>query len=99
MKSNALIMDKKDNVVTCVHGASQGEQISYRLGDEIHTVTTLEAIPACHKIAIRQIQAGEEVIKYGESLGVATRGIPVGSWVSHLNIHSLPRDYESELLS
>ena len=43
------------------------------------------------------IAKGEHIIKYGEIIGGAQVDIPVGSWVSHLNIESLPRDYGSEL--
>ena len=42
------------------------------------------------------LQAGGYVTALWSS-GGAQVDIPVGSWVSHLNIESLPRDYGSEL--
>ena len=85
MKAEAIMVTPKDNVVTVVHGA------------ELCSVITTEDIPPCHKIAVAPIAKGAHIIKYGEIIGGAQVDIPVGSWVSHLNIESLPRDYGSEL--
>lgn len=41
---------------------------------------------------------GDEVIKYGESLGVMTEDAAKGHWVSHNNLVSVPRDYDSEMV-
>ena len=35
-------------------------------------------VPYAHKIAIQEIQHGSHIIKYGQSLGVATEKIGVG---------------------
>ena len=69
MEINALLMDPSDNVVTCVNEVAAGQQVIYRSGEETITLTALEDIPYCHKIALVDIPAGGEVIKYGESLG------------------------------
>ena len=98
MNINALLMDEDDNVVTCVAPVSKGSQIVYQKGIEVCVLTAEDDIPYCHKAAIREIQAGEEVLKYAQVIGVAQVLLPAGSWVSHLNIQGVPRDYESELL-
>ena len=36
--------------------------------------------------------------KYGEIIGEASIDIAKGGWVSHENIFSVPRDYESEMI-
>ena len=46
----------------------------------------LPSIPAGHKFALRNIAAGEDVIKYGNPLGHATRDIRKGELVDHHNI-------------
>lgn len=97
MKAEAIMVSPKDNVVTVVHGAKAGQEIHYFKGTELCSVTTVEEIPACHKIAVAPIPKGGHVIKYGEIIGGAQVDIPLGAWVSHLNIDSLPRDYSSEL--
>ena len=98
MEINALMMDPKDNVVTCVNEVPKGETVVYRKGDALLTLVALENIPYCHKIALSDIAEGGEVIKYGESLGRTAASIPAGHWVSHNNLISVPRDYDSEML-
>ena len=49
-------------------------------------VTTTEEIPQGHKFALRPIQAGEEVVKYGFRIGFAKEDIPTGSWVHVHNV-------------
>ncbi len=98
MEINALLMDPADNVVTCVNEVAKGGTVVYRKGEELLTLTALEDIPYCHKIALTDIPEGGEVIKYGESLGRTSEAIPAGHWVSHNNLFSVPRDYDSEMV-
>ncbi len=91
-------MDPRDNVVTCVREVPKGETVAYRDGDDIKTIEAKDTIPYCHKIALVDIDKGDEVIKYGELIGEADTCIAAGHWVSHENIHSVPRDYDSELV-
>lgn len=98
MKINALMMDVKDNVVTCVADIKAGEEVIYRKDDEICTLIAKENIPFCHKIAIQEVEKGGEIIKYGESLGKTSEIIEVGYLVSHNNLFSVPRDYDSEMI-
>lgn len=46
----------------------------------------LQGIPAGHKFALRDIAEGEDVIKYGNPIGHATRLIRKGELVDHHNI-------------
>ncbi|HEX7687394.1 MAG TPA: altronate dehydratase family protein [Burkholderiaceae bacterium] len=65
------------------------------------TVTASQAIPAGHKIAVKDIAPGDTVRKYGQSIGVATRAIAAGEHVHVHNIdmgsshpaHGVGRDY------
>lgn len=98
MKVNALLMDENDNVATCIRKIETGEAVHYRLGEELFTILAMEEIPYCHKISLADIKKGGAVMKYGEIIGEAQQDIPAGHWVSHRNINSVPRDYESELL-
>ncbi len=99
MKPNALLLKPEDNVVTCIQEVKKGEPVVYRRDGETLSVPALEDIPYCHKAAVRDIREGGEVIKYAEVIGAAQKDLPAGSWVSHLNIQGIPRDYESELLT
>lgn len=52
------------------------------------TITLLEDIPAGHKIALQDFQAGDQVIKYGYPIGHARQEIKAGSWVNEHNIQT-----------
>ena len=49
-------------------------------------LTANSYIPRGHKIALRQIAGGEPVVKYGQVIGHATRGIAAGD---HVHVHNL----------
>ena len=98
MEINALMMDMSDNVVTCVKEVPAGESVVWREGDQIRSIRAEETIPYCHKIALRDLGEGDSVIKYGELIGKTNCAIAAGHLVNHENIHSVPRDYDSELV-
>ncbi|HJD39670.1 MAG TPA: UxaA family hydrolase [Candidatus Blautia stercoripullorum] len=98
MEIQALLMDEKDNVVTCVKAVKAGEEVFYRKGEDYLSVKAEEDIPFCHKIALTDLEKGDEVLKYGELIGKTTCSVKKGHWVSHENIYSVPRDYESEFV-
>ena len=93
--TNAILLDAKDNVATCTSAATKGNKIKILGGGEIICV---EDIPIWHKVALKNISAGEKIFKYGEIIGEASIDIAKGGWVSHENIFSVPRDYESEMI-
>lgn len=98
MNVNALLMDSRDNVVTCVQDVKAGGQVIYRKDGQTCTLTAKQAIPACHKVALTPLAEGEDVIKYGELIGRAKASVEEGGLVDHETIYSVPRDYESELV-
>lgn len=49
-------------------------------------VTAREAIPQSHKIALRNLEVGEPVLRYGQVIGYAKASIPAGSWVRKENL-------------
>lgn len=63
-------------------------------GGEALGVTAREAIPAGHKMALRDIREGQNVLKYGMPIGRATRDIPRGAWV---HTHNLMTNLDSAL--
>ena len=75
----------KDMVAVALQPLQAGETIDYGAG----SVTLLQDIPMGHKVALRDIRAGEPVIKYGFPIGSATEDIPMGGHVHTHNIHTL----------
>ena len=96
-KATALRISAKDNVATTLKEVAPGEVVGYLDGETMLTVTAREAVPIYHKIALKDIAKDELIFKYGEIIGGAMVDIPEGSWVSHYNIMSLPRNYDEEL--
>ncbi|MDP1881316.1 MAG: altronate dehydratase family protein, partial [Bradyrhizobium sp.] len=59
-------------------------------------VSTVERIPAGHKVAIRPIAVGEPIRRYGQIIGFASQNIEPGDWVHEHNVvvHDFERDYQ-----
>ena len=68
----------QDNVLVALSPLEKGETLQ--------GVTALENVPQGHKMALRDIRAGENVIKYGLPIGHALQDIPAGSWVHTHNV-------------
>jgi len=76
-----------DNVATALEPIKPG-RVSIR-GEKLKDEeTAIEEIPAGHKISLRTIQPGNDIIKYGVVIGIATKVIQEGSWVHLHNIRS-----------
>lgn len=99
MKIDAIMLDPKDNVVTCVRDITAGENVCYRNGDEFLNVDAAENIPFGHKIALKDFEQEAEIYKYGELIGKTMRPVGKGCLVDHNNIYSVPRDYASEYVT
>ncbi len=52
-------------------------------GDAVEGVTLSTDIPRGHKIVLRDLPAGADVIKYGFPIGHVTRGAPAGTMINH----------------
>jgi altronate hydrolase len=83
MKDNILIIHSRDNVAVALRRLDVGE---LAIAKGIDGFPALEEIPASHKIALRDISKGEEIIKYGETVAVSIRDIKKGQWVHTHNL-------------
>ena len=87
----ALQVDEKDNVATIfADGITKGTSVRVkdRSGYE-DMMSVTEVIPYGHKVAVRDIQVGEPIIKYGESIGRAVRDIKKGDYVHVHNMEAM----------
>lgn len=78
----AFRVDDSDDVAVAVRALDAGETVTID-GREI---TLLEPIPRGHKLALRDIAAGEPVLKYGWPIGLATADINTGHHVHSHNV-------------
>ena len=89
--AKAIQLDDNDNVATVTSEVSKGEQVEI-ISTEGSVLMMLEALGDVsfgHKIALKPLTRGIEVIKYGEVIGVASEGIKVGEWLHTHNVESV----------
>ena len=86
MDISALIIDPKDNVATAVRPLPAGERLSLSVNGGALELTLVEDIAQGHKLALTRIGQGEPVIKYGETIGLATLNILAGE---HVHVHNV----------
>lgn len=77
-----LKINPADNVVVAIQPQSAGAVIEV----DGAKITVAEDVPAGHKIAIKDIAEGENVIKYGFPIGHAKEAKKAGSWMNENNI-------------
>ncbi|MEX0578144.1 UxaA family hydrolase, partial [Enterobacter cloacae subsp. cloacae] len=65
-----------DNVAIIVN--DNGLKAGTRFPDGLELI---EHIPQGHKVALVDIPAQGEIVRYGEVIGYAVRAIPQGSWI------------------
>jgi altronate dehydratase len=81
----AIVITARDNVATALDALEAGRLLEL----DTAKITVAEPIPRGHKIALRAIRAGQEVIKYGSAIGTATADIPQGA---HVHTHNVASD-------
>ncbi|AFM01050.1 MULTISPECIES: UxaA family hydrolase [Desulfitobacterium] len=86
MKKQAVVIYEKDNVATCVDHIPAGTTISFFRGGQEETLTVHQDIPLGHKVAIRPIAKRGDIVKYAESIGLATVDIQPGQ---HVHVHNM----------
>ncbi|MBR4495716.1 MAG: UxaA family hydrolase, partial [Acholeplasmatales bacterium] len=73
-----IVINPIDNVAVCLRPHTKGEVVE--------GVTLLEDIPQAHKVALKEIKEGEDIIKYGNPIGHAKSNIVPGMWVHTHNV-------------
>ena len=73
-----IVINPIDNVAVCLR--------EHKKGEVVEGVTLLEAIPRAHKVALKDIKKGQDIIKYGSPIGHATKDIKVGEHVHTQNV-------------
>lgn len=61
-------------------------QGGYLTGPASVTVRLTEAVPLGHKLALADIAAGQEIIEYGQPVGIASTDIRQGE---HVHVHNM----------
>lgn len=88
MKSKAIVLHPDDMVATALQPVEEGETIAVQNGGDTLQMTVRDSIQFGHKFALRDIEAGEDILKYGLPIGKALEGIGAGRWVHVHNCRS-----------
>jgi len=84
-----LVHDQKDNVgVVVIEGLKAGtDMLGVVTADDssFHLVSHAD-VPIGHKVALRDLSAGETVIKYGEDVGKIVADVKMGE---HVHTHNM----------
>lgn len=89
MEKQAVVITEKDSVAVATADLTKGSKAKMFIGKEVVEIELKEDIKFGHKFAIKEIKKGDHVIKYGESIGTATRDILVGE---HVHVHNVESD-------
>lgn len=93
--AKALIGDPSPSPSESIHGVDPRDHVATALRDlvagetlDLHgqTILVRADIPKGHKIAVRPVSRGEDVLKYGWPIGRATADIAVGD---HVHVHNV----------
>lgn len=84
-----LIHAEGDTVAVAVRDLAPGPSSgAYLVGQQVVHVNLLDAVPLGHKLALADVQQGQDVIEYGQRVGIALRDISRGGYVHVHNIGS-----------
>jgi altronate dehydratase small subunit len=89
-------IDVADNVATLLQDGEAGAMLANCQG-ELLKIPLAQPIKLGHKVALSSIAAGAPVVKYGITIGTATRPILAGEWVHLHNCQSCYDERSSEL--
>lgn len=78
----ALLIDRTDNVAVALEDIRKGDIVAVGHQD----FPARQDIPCGHKIAVKQVLAGDYIVKYGVPIGRAKEDIPEGSFVHTHNV-------------
>ena len=86
---HCVLHDPGDSVaVVVVEGVKAGQKLTGLILDENRTITLgcAQDIPLGHKVALRDMQPGDTVVKYGIDMGRVVTAIRKGE---HAHVHNI----------
>ncbi|HLQ39502.1 MAG TPA: UxaA family hydrolase [Tetragenococcus sp.] len=87
MQNKALLMNQKDNVAVVLQATEKNDSVQIIDNQQNNQrIQAIESIDIYHKIAVKKILKGQEIIKYGEIIGKAEEDIPAGA---HVHVHNI----------
>ena len=85
-EARILMMNPIDKVAVALEPLDMDRTVTVKCGDDVYEVTLKDSLEFGHKFAVAPIRQGEDILKYGEVIGMATRDITPGE---HVHVHNL----------
>ena len=82
MQTTYLKINPADSVVVCLSPKKKGDLIT----DDGRQIAINQDTPAGHKVLIKDVSEGEDIIKYGYPIGHAMTSMKAGDWVNENNL-------------
>lgn len=88
MKHGILMHEPDDDVGVAVQDLKAGSEVGAVTleGKTVGSVKLVDDVPLGHKVAMRDLANGKDVIEYGRVIGMASQAAPRGS---HVHTHNL----------
>jgi altronate dehydratase len=83
---NCIVFNPEDNVGVLVSSGGEPNQIVQISGPSAPFIKLKSSVPKGHKIAIREIKPNEEIIKFGQVIGISNKTILPGE---HVHVHNI----------
>ncbi len=77
-----LKINPADSVVVCLEAKQKGDTIEI----DGQTITLNQDTPAGHKVLLKDVKQGDDIIKYGYPIGHAQTDLKAGDWVNENNL-------------
>ena len=86
---NAAIIDEKDTVVVAIEKINAGDEVIWRdRNGDVQKIKAITDVPMYHKVAIKEMPKGTEVVH----IGLAACDIHVGE---HVHVHNVQNHREN----
>jgi (2R)-sulfolactate sulfo-lyase subunit alpha len=90
MSHSFLVHDEADDVGVAVTDLEANQEVTglYMSSGKTVELKSREAVPLGHKIALRDLAEGADVVKYGVRIGRAVKDVREGDYVHTHNLRS-----------
>ena len=90
----AIVIHEKDTVATALVPLHSGDEVSLVVRNRVEQVLLRSEIPVGHKFALKDMEKGVPVIKYGEPIGLSMAKIVKGE---HVHVHNVESGTKREM--
>lgn len=89
MKKGILLHESDDDVGVATMDLTAGEVVEALTleGEPVTELELVDDVPLAHKVAMKSMEASQDVLEYGRPIGISTAAISKGAHVHTHNLH------------